>query len=158
MHGASGFVDAVRDAIYSEPQPHRTWTEARVTATIPGVVTLERARIALEAMEREGVLVRRAGLNDQPQWAPTRPLPAKRMSAAEQNAYYQASLQRCIDADLLLGEYGEYLRSLLRQEMERGGAVEPFDYQGCTYRGPELAAYALEGLAEWLDNDPRKRL
>jgi hypothetical protein len=77
------------------------------------------------------------------------------------DAYFQAGLQRAIDADLFLDEFGPLVRSLLTAEKERfetdPNRPNPND-ERLGYRHSEIVSLGLEVLGEWLDNDPRKGL
>lgn len=74
-----------------------------------------------------------------------------------QQKYFEAGLQRAINADILLGEYGLYLLEMLADEMERWrDTAATVEFDGSTYDRHELANQVLLDLEDWVENDPRK--
>jgi hypothetical protein len=73
---------------------------------------------------------------------------------AERDARFQAKIQRAIDADIFLGEFGPTLRILLAAERERfeldPGRLDPEDDERLGFQRSEVVALALEVLDEWL--------
>lgn len=74
-------------------------------------------------------------------------------------AYFQAGMQRAMDADLFLGEFGPVVRELLAAEKERfeseAGRLDPYD-ERLGYSRSGVVSMALEVVDDWLDNDPRE--
>lgn len=74
----------------------------------------------------------------------------------DRDAYFQAKLQRAIDADMFLDEFGLLVRDLLLAEKDRferdANRPDPDD-ERLGYRRSEIVTLALEVLGEWLPRD-----
>ena len=74
-------------------------------------------------------------------------------------AYFEAGLQRCMDAEMFLWEFGPLVRSLLTAEKESFESdpdrPDPDDPR-LGARRSENVSLALEALGDWMDNDLRK--